>query len=408
MKIIKSENFIYLSIIASPLYLLRFEFFGIPTNLLEIIILITFLVWLLEKNCFKFNYTKILFLIILLFLGLISSAILKENHTTSFGIIKGWFVFPILFGFIVYNKINSLKKSKNILFSMFLSSFIVSLFSLIFYYYPTSLTFDNRLRFFYPSPNYLAMFLAPGILVSFYVIPFFKNAFWGYFMLAIMILSFYLTFSYAAWFSVFLSSLLSILFIKNIFQNRKKFRLIFLSIFLILILFIFLQADTSKFQDLINLEERSSLSSRIIIWKSSFKILSDNYLLGIGAGNFQEKYLDYQQYFPPYLEWAVPQPHNLYIAFWLQSGLIGFLAFVGMIYFWIKIILFNILKAKNDSKKRLAITLLVTMSYILIHGLVDTTYWKNDLSLFFWIIFFLALKTSQIKPSSLLKKKLFR
>jgi membrane-bound ClpP family serine protease len=110
MKIIKSENFIYLSIIASPLYLLRFEFFGIPTNLLEIIILITFLVWLLEKNCFKFNYTKILFLIILLFLGLISSAILKENHTTSFGIIKGWFVFPILFGFIVYNKINSLKK----------------------------------------------------------------------------------------------------------------------------------------------------------------------------------------------------------------------------------------------------------------------------------------------------------
>jgi len=153
---------------------------------------------------------------------------------------------------------------------MFLSSFIVSLFSLIFYYYPTSLTFDNRLRFFYPSPNYLAMFLAPGILVSFYVIPFFKNAFWGYFMLAIMILSFYLTFSYAAWFSVFLSSLLSILFIKNIFQNRKKFRLIFLSIFLILILFIFFK-QILQISRLINLEERSSLSSRIIIWKSSFK-----------------------------------------------------------------------------------------------------------------------------------------
>ena len=27
---------------------------------------------------------------------------------------------------------------------------------------------------------------------------------------------------------------------------------------------------------------------------------------------------EYQKHFPPYLEWAVPQPHNLYLAFWLQ------------------------------------------------------------------------------------------
>jgi hypothetical protein len=26
------------------------------------------------------------------------------------------------------------------------------------------------------------------------------------------------------------------------------------------------------------------------------------------------------------------------------------------------------------------------VSYILVHGLVDTTYWKNDLAVMFWII----------------------
>jgi len=135
---------------------------------------------------------------------------------------------------------------------------------------------------------------------------------------------------------------------------------------------------------------RSSLESRITIWHSASRILKDNPIFGIGQGNFQDKYLEYQKYFPPYLEWAVPQPHNLYLAFWLESGILGISGFLLIIIVWIKNITSEIKNQKN-SRTLLAATLLSIILYILIHGLVDTPYWKNDLSVIFWIIFSLGL-----------------
>ena len=57
-------------------------------------------------------------------------------------------------------------------------------------------------------------------------------------------------------------------------------------------------------------------------------MIEKNPLFGIGPGNFQNKYLEYQKYFPPYLEWSAPQPHNIFLAFWLESGLLGLAGFV--------------------------------------------------------------------------------
>jgi len=118
-------------------------------------------------------------------------------------------------------------------------------------------------------------------------------------------------------------------------------------------------------------------------------MLKNNFIFGIGPGNFQNKYLEYQKYFPPYLEWAVPEPHNIYLAFWLQSGIIGFTGFIILIFSWLKKITKEILNNQKNSHI-LAVSLGI-MTYILIHGIFDTTYWKNDLSLVFWIIFSMAL-----------------
>ncbi|MEK7124040.1 MAG: hypothetical protein AAB851_04070, partial [Patescibacteria group bacterium] len=99
-------------------------------------------------------------------------------------------------------------------------------------------------------------------------------------------------------------------------------------------------------------------------------------------------YLGYQKYFPPYLEWAVPQPHNLFLAFWLQTGIAGF---CGLI-----LIIFSFFKEKTAALKQNGgglfhhqnynFWLAAAMSVILIHGLIDTPYFKNDLSALFWLI----------------------
>jgi O-antigen ligase len=125
-------------------------------------------------------------------------------------------------------------------------------------------------------------------------------------------------------------------------------------------------------------------------------MLKNNFLFGIGPGNFQSKYLEYQKYFPPYLEWAVPEPHNLYLAFWLESGFAGFTGFVILTFLWLKRTTFQ---TKNSLVTAVCAGI---MLYFLLHGILDTTYWKNDLSLIFWITFSLGLLSSKIysvKPS---------
>ena len=120
-----------------------------------------------------------------------------------------------------------------------------------------------------------------------------------------------------------------------------------------------------------------------MIWKSAFYIIKDHPIIGIGPGMFQKYYLDYQKFFPPYLDWAVPYPHNIFLAFLSQAGVFGFISFL-----WLIILFF-----KNTLLKNAPYFTYISgaMIYILSHGLVDTLYWKNDLCIMFWIILFCGI-----------------
>jgi O-antigen ligase len=143
----------------------------------------------------------------------------------------------------------------------------------------------------------------------------------------------------------------------------------------------FSQLEKNKLNDLINANGRSSFFSRMMIWRSAEKMIEDSWFWGIGAGNFQEKYLAYQKHFPAYLEWAVPHPHSVFLAFWLYGGIFGLVGFLTLIYFWFSSILRS---QKNPNLKMIGLGI---MLYILFHGLVDTTYFKNDLAVIFWLLF---------------------
>ena len=136
----------------------------------------------------------------------------------------------------------------------------------------------------------------------------------------------------------------------------------------------------------INPEDRSSLSSRFMIWQSAWDIGKESWLWGIGPGNFQEKYLEYQTLYPPYLEWAVPHPHNIFLSFWLQSGFLGFLGFV-IICGWTLFRMF-LSVSQRTNKKELELFLIGFLFLMLLWGLVDTPYWRNDLSVLFWMMLF--------------------
>lgn len=381
-----TEFLVYATIFLLPVYLVKFSIFGIPTNALEILMLAVFASWLfLPKPGSKIflelgSRKKILLCLSLIFLGLLLSTLVNKNYAVGFGIIKGWFVLPLLFSFAVMAAIPGERK-KNIFYAYYSSAAAVSFLGII-YFLAGKVTFDGRLEVFFNSPNYLAMYLAPGIIIGVesirYKVLSRRSKLICLISLLFILVSFYLTFSYAAWLAVILSLIITLL-IKNK-KITKKFVLVSLIIILLLIIS---QWDSEKLNNFKN-SPRSSLASRVMVWKAAGKIISDNPLWGVGPGNFQNKYLEYQKHFPPYLEWAVPHPHNLYLAFWFSGGGLSFFGFIALIFFWFREMV------KKEKNNLWAISFAI-MLYFLIHGLADTTYFKNDLAVVFWINFAIGL-----------------
>lgn len=394
-KLLTTQNFIYLTLFFTPAYLIKFSIFKIPTNLSEIFILLTILTWFLKNRFTLFlklrSFLKqnkaIALSIFLMILGLFISSFINNNLFKELSIIKSWFILPILFGFIIFDQTKNKHELNKILNTIFYSSGFISVISL-FYLTSTRLTYDNRLQSFYLSPNHLAMILAPGLLIGIWsgfsqkkILPL------EFLLIFNILLILFFTHSYTTWLAI----LFSLFFMTYFLASSKQKILSILSIIFIFSIFLIYENDSEKFRSLLNLSERSSLGSRIMIWQSAHKILLDNWIWGIGPGNFQEKYLDYQKYFPLYLEWAVPQPHNLFLAFWLQSGLIGFFGFIFLLIYIclkkIKILLYS----KDFYQKNISLLFLSFILQLLLIGLLDTPYWKNDLSLIFWSIIFLSI-----------------
>ncbi len=397
---------IYLIVFLIPIYIFSLKIWFIPTNLLELLIGVLFIFWLflnfkelpeIVGNIFK---NRFFLPILLIFIGVTLSTVFSVDIRTSAGIWKGWFVIPLLFFIMLINEVRNKKQAKNIILSLFFSGIGVALVSL-FYFFNHNLTYDGRLTSFYYSPNHLAMYLSPILILSLWLYSYFKKwfvmvfVFTGqYFLLSVI----YLTYSYGAWaglvaalFFVLMTTRHYRRFFKD-FNRKKNIFYLFGAIFLIIIFFFFSQINSQKFQELLNFSY-SSLSSRLVIWQSAWEITKDHSLNGIGPGLFQKYYLDKQSSFAPYSEWAVPQPHNLFLAFWLQTGVIGLVGFLWLLIRFFKSGFSCLLKNKdNCAEKLLIIILMAAMVYVITHGLIDTTYWKNDLSIVFLLIIALNYK----------------
>jgi len=411
-KLFKLNFFVFVIILLLPTYLLRLSIFGLPTNFLEILIGIAFVWALLKKDSLLTAFNKTIWILLgFIFFGLFLSAITNSNLLGEFGIIKGWFVFPIILALIAKKEL----PQEKIYLAIYSSAFLVALIS-IFYYLTDRVTFDGRLQGLFNSPNYLAMFMAPAILIGLASLKQtlankIRTHLWTHLIsLGAILFVMYQTHSYASW-----ASLAVIFLIQGVlhphthmesytntplnkhdnakhnfvgvgvYAPKKNALKNFVLITILGALLISFQWQNPKFQDLVSLNKRSSFASRLMIWDSTEKILVNNWFFGIGPGNFQAEYLENQKNMPEqYLEWAVPHPHNLFLAFWLQAGLIGLLAFLGLLWYWVKIVL------KKPSSVYKTISFAV-MAYFLLHGLVDTTYFKNDLAILFWLNFIAIL-----------------
>ncbi len=368
-----------------PIYLIKIKIGFFSSNLWEIFTLVILIASVFfYKNFLKevihslYEFKWIVFSWMMVIFGLLLASFLNTDSYRNIGLIKGWFIFPFIFTLLTY--IFFRKKEYIVVLNVFcLSAGVVSLVGIV-YLLMGKLTYDGRLEVFFNSPNYLAMYIAPAIIIGlelfFQKKYLFANKYLSFLYGILLFTCLFLSYSYASWLA--LALVLIFLFIKN-----KKKLAIFVFLIIIFLSIVLLISRSSKLYDLVSFDKRSSLASREMIWKSAWKIGKDNWIFGIGPANFQNSYLTYQKYFPPYLEWAVPHPHNLFLAFWLSGGIISLSGFIFLLSLFL-------IRGKFWKLKSCHLAALGVILYFLIHGLFDTTYFKNDLAVIFWLNYLFA------------------
>ena len=83
-------------------------------------------------------------------------------------------------------------------------------------------------------------------------------------------------------------------------------------------------------------------------------------------------------------------PHNIFLNFWTELGLAGMVLFIWIIGKYLAISIRNLKLEIRNSKfkenKYLVIGLMCSMVVVIIHGIVDVPYFKNDLAAMFWLL----------------------
>lgn len=432
LALMRLDYALFFLIAALPSYLIRFPIFGIPSTLLEMMILIAFSVWFFKKyvptikNLFKKSVEKRPYpfsieIIILIIVSFVAAGIAGFNPG-SLGTWKAYFFEPILVFILVLNIYQEKKDWQKILWSFLLSASSIIIFA-IYQKITGEFIFNSfwaqaetrRVVSWFEYPNAIGLYLAPLVLLFvgwFFSLHKYTTSSKNFQRILIAATAFGSVI--AIYFAKSEGALIGVvvgLFVFGLLAGKKQ-RLMTITTSLILLvglLFIAparnLAVEKLTFQDL-------SGQIRLQQWRETFKSLQGTRTLtGAGLNNYQAAVAPYhqegiffnrdkienfdavtwasstlqQKYWQPVEIYLYP--HNIFLNFWTELGLLGALIFMWLLIKagFLALRLAISYKRDNHPEKYLALGLLCSLVTITVHGLVDVPYFKNDLAVMFWI-----------------------
>lgn len=362
-----------------PVYILRFSIINIPTTALELMVGVflfavlitnfTRAAWKRVESLGRFNLWVGAFLLA----GIIST-IISPEPMRALGQLKAFIVEPIL---LFYASVVVFKTSRDLtvpLRFLFWSASLVSVFGLIQYWTHLFLPLRfwgygeevKRITSIFEYPNALALYLAP--LFVFFLTLYTKGydlgkKYWPLLGLFAMAATVLLTYSRGAWLGIIVG--ITVLILRQTGVSLRKWGTVAIIALLILSPLLFTRFK-STFHD-------ASSSERMELYRVGANKILHQPLLGNGLYGFQETLKD-----SDYKGEILNYPHNIFLNFWLETGLLGVLSFALLIFFSLS----QYRRQPTVLKFAAGLFLLVVIT----HGMVDAPYFKNDLSILFWFI----------------------
>jgi putative inorganic carbon (HCO3(-)) transporter len=129
------------------------------------------------------------------------------------------------------------------------------------------------------------------------------------------------------------------------------------------------------------MRQDSSNSFRFNVYHSALDMFKDNWLLGIGVGN-----MNFREIYGLYMKTGFDalSAYNIFLEIAVESGIFALIAFVGFVVVLVKNAVGFIANSNDVKNVILVSTALVSVCALMVHGLVDTVFFRPQIQFIFW------------------------
>lgn len=381
--------------LALPLYVVRFHIGPLPTTVLEIIVLAMIVVWIvtlfqngLSKSPVLKKLTTCQWLwpvICWLIAGLIS-VVVAHDHIAALGLWRAYFLEPVLVFAMLADVLQTDADRRVLLQSTIVATVGVALYAILQYLGILSIPSPwnappsgIRATGPFPFPNALSLFAVPVAALCFAKATKMKkmwsrDTIWLWSGFAAGLVATALAKSAGG-----IIAICAAVFIALVLQ--KKTRLIAIGGTIAAILFILaipsirIPVTQKVFFD------AWSGKVRLVMWQETWNMLRDRPIFGAGLGGYPDAIAPYHK--ATWME-IFQYPHDIFLNLWSETGLLGIVAFGWILWTWVR-------------RRGAWLCALPVIAALLVHGLVDVPYFKNDLAILFWM--FIILTSSPLPES---------
>jgi O-antigen ligase len=367
-----------------PLYVVRWKYGPISTTLLELLIVVTIALYLLgrrEEGAFRFSRTPYDVPILFLLLAGASAVFVPPDRWHALGLFRAYFVEPIAIFYVAVDLLRRPGEVRGVLLGLGVGSSIFAVLNVgAFFVSFAQGTFvlGSPPTALYTSGPEVAMYLEPPLALAAGFALFAdqrRDRLLAVAWLVFLTPALTLTFSRGAYLAIAVLALVAIA------SSRAR---IFLTAGLIVVVLVLFQVPLVQKRlagqfDLGN--SQTTIRGRFSIFSDTFNMLRDHPIFGNGLGGYH--YLFRGTILEIY-------PHNMWLTFWVEIGLLGMVAF-AVIFLGLMYRGWRAFPRAGGFNR--AVLWGVSGSLVLwgVHGLFDSPYWKNDMSLEFWILAALEL-----------------
>ena len=376
------------SIACMPLYVVRYRVGPLPTTLLESVILITialYVVSVAQAGTWRLRRTPIEIPTAVFMVAALIGIGVSLDHVGALGQFRAFFLEPLVIFYIALDVLEGPRDFRLVAAAFLAGATLFAILNLGVWADALArhqqIVLTDAPEALGQNPNAAAMFLEPAVALAAGLALYSDSSNdrgWAIASLVFLLASMVLTLSRAGLLTLAVLALLAVITMP---QRRARLALLGGAVVGGLAVSRIPWVAQRLAHQLDPNYRDSTFEGRLRIWSDTLHMLRDHPIFGAGLRS-------YTQVVTPYVtERLNPQlhPHDMWLAMWSEVGLLGMFAFVAML----AILLWKGWRGFAAAGGLYRAVLWGTSAgfvAMLVHGIFDNPYFKNDLSLEFWTL----------------------